>query len=139
MSGPVLRRIALTASILALMTSVATLPILFFKWTGMPVARLAIVATGVMILTLGLQIAFVALQAFRNGRQPIAIQGMGYDAWFTVIVMTAIPGAAWNALASVALPPMQLIMPNQVTPLWNVLILIIFRELQHRRSTGVPV
>lgn len=139
MSDPVFRRIALTASILALMNGVAVLAILFFKWTGSSGASIAIAATGVMILTLGLQIAFVAVQAFRNGRRPIAIRGMGHDAWLTVIVLTAIPGAGWSALASIALPPMQLIMPNQVTPLFNVLLLLIVRELQQRRSTGVPV
>lgn len=138
MSDPVFRRIALTASILAPMTSVATLAILVFKWMGISGGFIAIVATGVMILTLGLQIAFVAVQAFRNGRQPIAIPGMGHDAWLTVIVMTAIPGAAWSALAPLAVPPMHLIMPNQITPLVNVLLLLIVRELQHRHSTGVP-
>ena len=139
MSDPAFRRIALTASILALMNAVAVLAILFFKWTGHSGAISAIAATGVMILTLGLQITFVAVQAFRNGRRPIAIRGMGYDAWFTVIVMTAIPGAVWSAVASIALPPMQLIMPNLVTPLFNVLLLLIVRVLQQRRSTGVPV
>jgi hypothetical protein len=139
MSDPVFRRIALTASILALMNAVAVLAIVFFKWTGSSGAVSAIVATGVMILTLGLQIVFVAVQAFRNGRRPIAIRGMGYDAWYAVLVMTAIPGAVWNVLASVALPPMQLIMPNVVTPLFNVLLLLIVRELQQHRSTGVPV
>lgn len=138
MSDSVFRRIALTATVLALMTSVATPALLFFKWMEMSGSRIAIVATGVMILTLGLQIIFVAVQAFRNGRQPIAIRGMGHDAWMTVIVMTAIPGAAWGALASLALPPMQLVMPNQVTPLLNVLLLLIVRQVQHRGSTGVP-
>ena len=137
MSDPIFRRIALAASILALMTGVAAIGILLCKWMGISGAAITTVATGAMIATLGLQIAFVAVQAFQNGRQPIALRGMGPDAWFTVLVITAIPGVAWSSLAALALPPMQLLLPNPVTPLVNVLLLIVFRELRQRRARGV--
>lgn len=137
MSHPVFRRIALAASILALANVAAVLAILVCSWMGLGGAFVAVAATSVMILTLALQIASVAVQAFHDGRVPIAIRGMGHDAWFTVLILTAIPGALWHSVAALAFPPMQLIMPNQVTPLFNVLLLVIVREHRHRRSTGV--
>ena len=47
MSDPVFRRIALTASILALMTGVAALATLFFKWMEIPGVFIPIVAASI--------------------------------------------------------------------------------------------
>ena len=134
MSHSTFRRIAIVATVLALITSVATLAIVISSWMGMTNRSTPIAATATMVLTLGLQFTFLAIQAFRNGRAPIAIKTMGPDAWNTVVVMTAIPGAVWHQLAALALPPMQLIMPGYMTPLFNALLLMVVRELQKRRD-----
>jgi hypothetical protein len=134
MNYPALRRIALLASVLALITSVVSIVVAISSWMGMSSVLTPVAATTAMVLTLALQFAFLALQAFRNGRAPIAIRTMGPDAWNTVVVMTAIPGAVWHQLAAVAPSPMQLIMPGFVTPLFNVPLFVILRELQKRRD-----
>jgi hypothetical protein len=137
MSHPTLRRIALLASVLAFVISVYSLVVLIYAVMERSSALMPLAATAVMVLTLALQVVFLAVQAFPNGRAPIAIRGMGPDAWNTVIVMTAIPGAAWHQLAAVAFPPMQLIMPGYVTPLFNAVLFMFVRELQKRRDGRV--
>jgi len=137
MSHPTLRRIALFSSVLALIISVYSLVVIVYALMERSNVLPPIAATAAMVLTLALQVVFLALQAFPNGRAPIAISGMGPDAWNTVIVMTAIPGAAWHQLAAVASPPMQLIMPGYVTPLFNAVLFMFVRELQKRRDGQV--
>jgi hypothetical protein len=131
------RRIALVATVLGIISNLGAPTILLCSWIGMSGPFIALGATSVMILTLALQIAFVTVQAFPNGRTPIPIQMMGQDAWLTVIILTALPGVLWHYLAALALPPMQLIMPGYVTPLVNVVLLVIVRAAQQRRSAGV--
>ena len=137
MSHPVFQRIALLATVLGLVNFVAAPTVLICAWSGMSGRSIGVAATTVMVLTLALQIAFVAMQAFQGGRTPIAIRMMGPDAWYTVLVLTALPGVLWHSLAVLALQPMQLIMPSYVTPLFNVVLLVGVRELQRRRSDGV--
>jgi hypothetical protein len=137
MSHLTFRRIALLATVLGIIANLGAPAILLCSWLGMSDAFIAVGATSVMILTLALQIAFVAMQAFQNGRTPIPVRMMGPDAWLTVIILTALPGVLWHRLAALALPPMQLIMPGYVTPLVNVVLLVLVREAQQRRSAGV--
>ena len=137
MSHTVFRRLALSATVLGLLNNVAAPTILLSSWLGMSGRFIAVAATTVMILTLALQIAFVTVQTFQDGRTPIAIRVMGPDAWLTVLILTALPGVLWHHLAALALPPMQLLMPSYVTPLFNVVLLIAVRELQKRRSAGI--
>ena len=137
MDSRTFRQIALMASILAAITNLGAPAVLGLSWMGMSGPPIAIAATAVMILTLALQIAFVVLQTFPGGRTPIAIRTMGHDAWITIIVLTALPGVLWHYLAAIALPPMQLIMPGFITPLANVVLFVIARELYHRRSAKV--
>ena len=137
MSHPVLRRIALLATVLALINNVAAPAILLGSWLGMSGTFIAVAATSVMILTLGLQVGFVAVQMFPDGRTPIAIRMMGPDAWLTVLILTALPGVLWHNLAALAFPPMPLIMPGYTTPLLNVVLLLIARRLQQWRSARI--
>ena len=137
MDSRAFRQIALMASIIAAITNLGAPAVLGLSWMGMSGPPIAIAATTVMILTLALQVAFVVLQIFPGGRTPIAIRMMGHDAWITIIVLTALPGVLWHYLAAIALPPMQLIMPGFITPLANVVLFVIARELYHRRSAKV--
>ena len=136
MSHPVFRQIAFSATILAWINSIAGPTILLCSWLGMSGMPIAFAATTVMILTLALQVAFVAVQAFQEGRAPVAIRTMGSDAWFTILVFTAIPGVLWHNLAALAFPPMQLVLPGYITPVFNVVLLLIVRELRQRRGAG---
>ncbi|MEO8619587.1 MAG: hypothetical protein ABI625_00900 [bacterium] len=117
-----------------MITSAYSLVVMIFAVMERSSALMPFGATATMVVTITLQVAFLAIQAFPNGRAPIAIRGMGPDAWNTVVVMTAIPGAAWHQLAAVAAPPMQLIMPGYVTPLFNAVLFMFVRELQKRRD-----
>ena len=137
MSHSVVRRIALSATILALINNVAAPTVLLCSWLGLSGISIAVAATTVMILTLALQVAFVAVQAFQDGRAPVAIRTMGTDAWFTILVLTAVPGVLWHNLAALAFPPMQLVLPGYITPVFNVVLLIFVRELRQRRDAGV--
>ena len=137
MDSRTFRQIALLASILAALTNLGAPAVLGLAWMGMSGTPIAIAATTVMILTLALQLAFVVLQMFPGGRAPIAIRTMGHDAWLTIIVLTALPGVLWHYLAAIALPPMQLVMPGFMTPLGNVVLFMIARELYLRRSAKV--
>ena len=139
MSHPVLRRIALLATVLALINIVGAPTILLCSWLGISGTSIAVAATSVMILTLALQVGFVAVQMFPDGRTPIAIRIMGPDAWVTVLIMTALPGVLWHYLAALAFPPMSLIMPGYMTPLFNVVLLLIARGLQQWRSARIRV
>lgn len=139
MSHPVFRRIALLATGLGLIDFLAAPAILLCSWVGMSGGVIAVAATTEMVLTLALQISFVAVQAFQDGRTPVAIRMMGPDAWLTVLVLTALPGVLWHYLAALALPPMQLIMPGYVTPLFNVVLLMVVRMLQQRRDARIRV
>lgn len=136
MSQPVFRKIALLATVLGWLNFVAAPAILLCSWRGVSGGVIAVAATIAMILTLALQVAFVAVQAFQGGRTPVAIRTAGTDAWFTILVLTAVPGVLWHNLAAVAIPPMQLIMPGYVTPLFNIVLLLAARELQQRRSAS---
>lgn len=137
MRHPTFRRIALLASVLGLINNVAAPTILLCSWLGASGRVIAVSATAEMVLTLALQIGFVAVQAFQDGRTPVAIRMMGPDAWLTVLVLTALPGVLWHYLAALAFPPMQLIMPSYVTPLFNVLLLMIVRMVQQRRDATI--
>ena len=134
-----LHRIALLATGLALINFVGAPAILLCSWLGLSGTFLVIAATTVMVLTLALQIGYVVLQIFPQGRTPVAIPVMGPDAWLTVLISTALPGVLWHYLAALALPPMQLIMPSFVTPVFNVVLLLLARELQQRRSASLRV
>ena len=136
MSHPVFRKIALLATVFGWLNFVAAPAILLCSWLGVSGGVIAVAATIAMILTLALQVAFVAVQACQGGRTPVAIRTMGPDAWFTILVLTAVPGALWHNLAAVAIPPMQLILPGYVTPLFNIVLLLAVRELQQRRSAS---
>ena len=137
MDARAFRQIALLASILAAITNLGAPAVLGLSWMGMSSPSVAIAATTVMIMTLVLQVAFVVLQMFPGGRTPIAIRMMGHDAWLAIVVLTTLPGVLWHYLAAIALPPMQLVMPGFMTPLGNVVLLVIARELQQRRSAKV--
>ncbi len=137
MDSRAFRQIALVASILAAITNLGAPVVLGLAWRGVSGTPIAIAATTVMILTLALQLAFVVLQMFPGGRTPIVIRTMGHDAWLAIIILTALPGVLWHYLAAIALPPMQLVMPGFMTPLGNVVLLVIARELQQRRSAKV--
>ena len=136
MSHPVFRQIALLATVLGWLNFVAAPAILVCSWLGVSGGVIAVAATIAMILTLALQIAFVTVQAFQDGRTPVAIRTMGPDAWFGILVVGALPGVLWHNLAAVAIPPMQLIMPGYVTPLFNIVLLLAAREYQQRRSAS---
>lgn len=139
MSHTMFRRIAVAATVLGLLVNAGAPAILLGAWLGISGPIIALAATGVMIVTLGLQIAYVAVQAFAGGRTPIPVRAMGPDAWLVVIILTALPGVLWHRLAALALAPMQLIMPGFVTPLVNVLLLVLAREILQRRSARVHV
>ena len=137
MSHPALHRIALSATVLGLINFVGAPAVLVCSWLGLSSTFVAVAATSVMILTLALQIGYVGLQTFPDGRTPVAIRMMGPDAWLTVLILTALPGALWHSMAGLALPPLQLIMPSYVTPVFNVVLLLLARELQQRRSASI--
>jgi hypothetical protein len=139
MKQKTVQRIVWVASSIGLAVDVVALVIVASAWSGLSVsgAFIKTTATAVMVATLALQVAFVIVQLFPNGRAMVPVRMFGADAWEFVIVSTAIPGVLWHELAELALPSMRLIMPGFTTPLFTSLLLLVGRLVQQRRMTAI--
>ena len=139
MKQQTVQRIVWAASIIGLAVDVAALGIVASAWSGLSVSGsfVTIMATAVMIATLALQVTFVIVQLFPNGRAMIPVRMLGPDGWEFVIVSTALPGVLWHSLAPLAIPFMRLIMPGFITPLFTSLLLLVGRVIQQRRMAAI--
>ncbi|HXG69617.1 MAG TPA: hypothetical protein VNJ04_03280 [Gemmatimonadaceae bacterium] len=135
MSQQTVQRIVWGAAYTGLVVDVAAIVIAVSVWSGLSVsgAFSTAAATAVMIATLALQLTFVTVQMFPNGRAVVPVPNLGPDGWFWVILSTAIPGVLWHTLADLAIPGMRLIMPGFATPLLTCLLLLVGRRMQLRR------
>jgi hypothetical protein len=129
-----MRQFTLACCILGTAIFFGSLAVVGLGLTGTPAATLTLAATSIMILTLVLQLAFIVAQLFASGRAAVPIEYFGADAWPTIIVATGMPGVFWHNLATLAAPPVNLIMPGFVTPLFTVVLLLFARQIQQRND-----
>ena len=127
-----MRQFTLACSILGAAIFLGTFVVVGLSLTRTTPGTLTGAATTIMIVTLVLQLAFVLAQLFPAGRMAIPARFYGPDAWFTVIILTGLPGVFWHRLADLAGTPMTLIMPGFVTPLVISVLLMIARQIQQR-------
>ena len=100
----------------------------------LPPASLRLAASGIMIITLLLPLAFVAAQFVPEGRAGVPVKGFGVDAWISVITFTTMPGVMWYRLGDLAGRPVNLLMPGFVTPLIIAVIMLFGRQRQLRNT-----
>lgn len=101
-------------------------------WSGHAAILAAPVATAIMVLTLGLQVAFVLLQTVPEGRTLVNVRFFGPDAWLSIISFTLMPGVVWHILGTTASPFMRGIMSGYMTPVITAALLMIGRIIQQR-------
>lgn len=133
MRQQLMRQFTIACLVIALVMWFGTLAVAGLVWYGALVPSTPVVAaTTIMVVTLGLQLAFIITQMLPEGRTLISVRFCGPDAWFLIISATLLPGALWHLLAGVAAPFMQGIMSGFATPVLTAALLMIGRLIQQR-------